>query len=411
MSKKDDIHEKITKFYLTSGDFNGLPIKLTNCKPELKGILISLIQEDKISLVFGDTFPNPHIKPFLAEPKEKQVEKLQNLDSEYCCAYPSLSHLKEVIDPSEYRDRPFTFRLALGEPQLSFESFDLSVLEFYRNDPRYYYRNDNITGSIGVHSEDMPESDQVLLKFGFSHDPDLNRAVAVYLRYLSGLTPQHQQIWNGKILEGDYILHPDYYRSSILGKWYERISIFQAFTLELHHINKMCKLIGRPPLFKDEEINDRRFSFLMRPTLKEYSDFMHLLDKAISENINRKFFRDDASFEYDEVRKDGKVVVRQKGTIQILDDWLKLMYRADDRKPIEEMIDTFKQIRQLRQRPAHAIDDDVFDQKYFKQQRTLIIKAYKAIRLLRLIFANHPSVAGSGYTIPDCLQSGKIWDI
>jgi len=422
MSNKDNILRKITEFYLSSRDFNGLPIqdiaqhsKLE--ESELKNILTTLIWEDKISLNFGDVHPNPYIKALPEEPKEKQIEKLQGSNLEYVCAYPSCLHLKEVVDPSKYHDRPFTLRLALGEPQLSFESFDLSVLESYRNDPRYYYTSNDISGMIGVHDQyfesgEIPLSDQVLLQtFGFSYDSELNRAVAVFLRYLSDLSPQHQQIWNAKILQGDYKLHPDYFRPTILGEFPERVSIFDAFGEELHHINEMCKLMHRPQLFRNELRENKKprgFCFLIRPTLKEYNDFVHLLDKAISENINREFFLNDVPFEYDEVRNDGKVIIRQFGTIQILDEWLKSTFIAEDRRPIEEMIATFKEIRQLRQRPAHAIDDDVFDQKYFKQQRKLIMKAYSGVRLLRLIFANHPSV--KEYKIPDWLQSGKIWD-
>ena len=364
MTKKANILSKITEFYLSSRDFNGLPIEnlahdFNLEESELKNILISLIQEDKISLNFGDIHPNPHIKAFPEESAGKQIAKLQNSNLENVCAYPSDSHLAFEVDPLEYEDRPFTRRLALGEPQLFYESFDLSVLEFYRNDPRYYYTNNDISGSICIRneyfeSEEIPPSDQVLLQtFGFSYDSKLNRAVAVFLRYLSDLSPQHQQLWNAKIVQGDYKLHPDYFRSSILGEWSEHISIFDAFIEELHHINEMCKLMNRPPLFKNElKGKPRGFCFLIRPTLKEYNDFVHLLDKAISENINRKFFLNDVQFEYDEIRNNGKVVVHRKGTIQILDEWLRLKFITRDRKPIEEMIDTFKEIRNLRQRPA-----------------------------------------------------------
>jgi len=420
MGEEDDILRKITEFYLNSHDFNGLPIRniIQDSKLkeiELKAILISLIQKKRISLNFGDIHPNPHIKAFGEEKEEIQIEKLQKSDLEHVCAYPSGLHLKEVVVPSEYQDRPFTLRLALGEPQLSFLPFDLSVLEFYRNDPRYYYTNNDISGMICVgdeyfESEKMASSDQVLLQtFGFSYDSEFNRAVAVFLRYLSDLSPQHQQIWNAKILKGDYKLHPDYFRASILGEWPGGVSIFDASVEELHHINEMCKLMNRPPLFKNELKGDQKprdFCFLIRPTLKQYNNFIHLLDKAISENINRKFFLDDVSFEYDQVRDDGKIVVRQKGTIQILDEWLKTKFRVKDRKPIEEMIATFKGIRRLRQRPAHAIDEDIFDQEYFRQQREIIIKAYQGIRLLRLIFANHPNV--KEYKIPAWLRSENI---
>lgn len=421
MSKKDNILGKITEFYLSSHDFNGLPIeKLVQDfrlkESELKGILISLLREDKISLTFGDIQPNPHIKAFGEEPKEKQIERLQGSDLKYICAYPSCKHLKAVVDPLKYQDRPFTLRLTLGEPQLSFESFDLSVLEFYRNDPRYSYTNNDITGSICVSDEyfesgKMPSSDQVLLQhFGFSYDSQLNRAVAVPLRYLSYLSPQHQQIWNAKIVQGDYKLHPDLFRIAILGEFPERVSIFDAFVEEMHYINEMCKLMHRPPLFRNElrgNQKPREFCFLIRPTSKEYNNFVHLLDKAISDNINREFFLDDVQLEYEEVRRDGSVVVRQKGTIQLLDEWLGLTFIANERKPIEEMIDTFKEIRRLRQSPAHLIDDNVFDQKYFKQQRKLIIKAYSSIRLIRLIFENYPEV--KGYKIHDHIKLGKIW--
>jgi|LGVF01.1.fsa_nt_gb hypothetical protein len=418
--KKDEILRKIKEFYLNSHDFNGLPVRniVRDSKVEeieLNDILISLIREKKISLVFGDIHPNPHIKAFWEEKEEIQIEKLQKSNLEPVCAYPSGVHLKEFVDPSEYQDRPFTLRLALGEPQLSYLSFDLSVLEFYRNDPRYYYTNNDISGRIRVHeeyyeSEKMASSDKVVLQtFGFSYDSELNRAVAVFLRYLSDLSPQHQQIWNAKKLKGDYKLHPDYYKIMI-GSWALGVSIFDAFAEELHHVNEMCKLMYRPSLFKNELRENKKprgFCFLIRPTLKEYNDFVHLLDKAISENINGKFFLNDVPFEYDEVRDDGKIVVRHKGTIQILDEWLKMKFRVNDRKPIEEMIATFKKIRKLRQHPAHAIDEDIFDQKYFRQQREIIIRAYEGIRLLRLIFADHPNV--KEYIIPDWLQSGKIW--
>jgi len=64
----------------------------------------------------------------------------------------------------------------------------------------------------------------------------------------------------------------------------------------------------------------------------------------------------------------------------------------------------------MRQRPAHAVDEDRFDQKYFKEQRELIIEAYSAVRTLRLMFANHPDVESAKIKIPDWLQEGKIWE-
>ena len=74
------------------------------------------------------------------------LKKLSTNDLDQVCAYPSSQQLKKIVNTTAYSDRPFTLRLALGEPQLCYESFDLSILEFYRNDPRYYYQHDDISG-------------------------------------------------------------------------------------------------------------------------------------------------------------------------------------------------------------------------------------------------------------------------
>lgn len=49
-----------------------------------------------------------------------------------------------------------------------------------------------------------------------------------------------------------------------------------------------------------------------------------------------------------------------------------------------------------------------FDQKYIRQQRELMVRAYTAVRTIRLLLANHP--ATKGIEIPDWLYEGLIWD-
>ena len=62
-----------------------------------------------------------------------------------------------------------------------------------------------------------------------------------------------------------------------------------------------------------------------------------------------------------------------------------------------------------RQKPAHAIDENIFDQCYFKEQRELIVEAYSAIKILRLLLENHPKVEAANIEIPTCLRDGRIW--
>ncbi len=379
---------------------------------EAREVINKLIRNDKVSIVFGDIHPNPHIKAFKEEAQEKQIEKLERNELGHACIYPTPSHLRVVVNPADYAGKPFTLKLALGEPWLSYYSFDLSVLEFYHSDPRYTYRNNDISGMICYQNEDMKESDQVLLEsFGFSFGPNMERAVVVFLTYLSRLSPEHQQIWNAKMIQSDYALHPDYYRSAILGEWPERVSVFDAFVEELHHINEMCRLIGKAPLFKKEYREDKKpkdFCFMMRPTSKRYYGFVELLDKMLSQNFNYEFFSDEVSTETERRRKDGEIVVQKKGTLQLLDEYLKLRFITDDRKDIEDMIRAFKNIRQLRRDSAHEVQEDVYDPKYYDMQRDLIINAYEGIRLIRLMFANHPLLRD--YKVPDWLFYGKLWN-
>jgi hypothetical protein len=299
---------KITDFYLNSSDFNGIPISQLLiqdkfAEDKLKTALRMLLRKNKVTFVFGDIHPNPFIKSFKGEPIEIQLEKLESPMFTSACVYPSTEHLKTVISTQDYEGKPFTFRLALGQPSLSFHSFDLSILEFYRSDPGYYYDCDDINGMISIsdnyyQSIEISDRDKILLQtFGFSYDEKFNRAVAVFLKYLSDLSPEHQQIWNAKILKDEnYKLHPDYFKPSILGEFPNGLCIFQAVIKEQEIINDMCRLMKREPLFRNEytySSQPKNFGFLIRPTLNEFNSFIHVLDKMLSDNINRKFFEND----------------------------------------------------------------------------------------------------------------------
>lgn len=421
----EEILARATDHYLASGDFNGLPVRELFTdeagQEAVRKALARLMQAGSLTMEFGKSHQNPYIKAFPPHPEiAKHLASLAESDLTHACAYPSPSVLAKRIKKSQSQDRPFTRRLMLGEAQLNFHAFDLSVLEFYRNDPRYHYETNDIGGWISVrdaysdpaiepNTAKMHKRDQVFLQsFGFGYDDDMDRAVVVFTCYLADLSPEHQQIWNAKRLDGTYRLHPDYYRNSILGDWGTKISIFEAFTSELKHINAMVKLMRKPPLFRNEfEIRPKGFSFLVRPTTKELNDFVLLLDQMMSDNLNKDFFRGDLALEIDSPRDDGKIVVTAKGTIQLLEQWFQKMMRFSDPKPFNESMATFRMVRKLRQAPAHKAEDNTFDQKLFKEQRSIVMKAYGAVRTIRLMLANHPAV--SKYKVPDELFKGEIW--
>jgi len=419
---KEIIQNKITEYYLKSQDFNGIPIwnllsTIGKEWAEIKPLIRDLIKSDSIRIIDEKTDINPNIIRIRFEPLETQLEKANADKPGYMCLYPTKSILKKTVNPSDYNSEPYKLRLALGEPQLSYVSFDLSVLEFYRNDPRYRYENDDIQGRIYYDDEQLSESDKAfLVTYGFAYDEYFDRAVAVFLRYLADLTPEHQQIWKAKELPDNFKLHPDYYRNTIIGDWGERTPICQAFLNELFIINRMCEAMGRPPLFRNDygeygEGKPKKFHFLIRPTLEEFNSFVLLFDKMISDNINKNFFMNVIDYENEHEREDGKIIVTQKGTLQLLDEWIHKFFRLADWSEWNEAIASLKKVRKLRQQPAHEINEDVFDQKYFKDQRELILNAYNGVRTIRLIFANHPKVKVADIGIPDWLQEGKIWHI
>jgi hypothetical protein len=422
---KSQIIEQVVYRYLNSGDFNGLSFttleaRLSAKKTTLLKVIADLVKNDQLEVIYGDYHPNPHIKAFSGLDKGEQITKLKNSKLlNQACLYPHPNVLKNrpEID-KKYADRPYTKELALGAGHLDFRAFDLAVLEIYRNDPRYHYYTNDISGWIAVtdkhySSEEMPASDKALLNtFGFCYNAAMDRAVAVFLRYLTGLTPEHQMIWKSKELTGEYKLHPDYYRNSILGDWGTGISIFDAFIMELEIVNIMCSSMSKPPLFKQtfKESRPREFSFLLRPTLSEFNSFIHLLDKMMSDNLEKNFFKGQIRLETDAERADGKIVVTQKGTIQLLEEWITKYFRSKDPSAANRMFSVFKEIRKLRQKPAHSINENEFDQKYFKEQRRLAVDAYNAVRSIRIILANHPAVKANPPKIDELLQQGKIWD-
>jgi len=425
----DKILRKITDLYLNSRDFNGIPITdLGENFEEVKSAMKELLGKDGVILNFGDRHPNPHILAFEPEPKEQQLAKLDNLKfqepiyEEYgplkiqtnsisCCVYPSKNHLKSVVNFDDYKAKPYTLLLALGEPQLSYKTFDLRILEFYRNDPRYHYETDDIHGSISSKSEGkLKDQDETFLQtFGFAYDKNIkNRYVAVFLRYLSDLTPEHQQRWKLEEFVGDTFLHPDYARATC-GQWPEKESIFNAFCEEMRIVNEITLKITGKQLFNktyDRYNKPKKFGFLVRPTKEEYENFVHLLDKIMSDNLNKEFF--EGKVDLTKLEKKGEAFVEQnKGTITLLEEWLNKSVKFPDPKPRDEMIKIFREIRSERSKPAHHVEDDEWDNEFFVKQRATIMKAYQAIRTLRLIFANHP--IAKTVEVPDWLYKGEIW--
>lgn len=416
-----ELIDQVVRQYLTSGDFNGLPAYTliasgTVTADDLRAMLLPLVSSGELCVNFGDRHPNPHIRAFADPPAHEQGAKLAaDTESRYVI-YPSPSTLAAKVNPNDFAGRPYSLALALGAGQLEDCAFDLSVLEHYRRDPRYRLSTNDIHATLSVkddayESSSFPEKHKVLIQhFGYCYTESRRRAISVFLTDLDRLTPEHQQLWSTHAVEGTFHLHPDYYDSAIRGDWGQGTSLRDALAEELRIINAMCVAVGWPPLFRRAERElPHEVAFLLRPTAGALNEFVLALDKLLSDNINVAFFPLSIPRKSERDLGDGRVEVQQRGTLSMLEEWLKTQFRTPDPKPLEEAIAVLKRVRKLRQTPAHALDDDRYDEALFEEQRALFVDAYNAVRTLRLILQNHPKARPVLAEMDERVVKGQIW--
>lgn len=430
---KQRIENRIFDFFTSSRDFNGislwsLPDEFNVPIDEIVDLLKELVSEKKISI---QSSTNPHIIGFrhydivdqikiLEDSKKIVVETHQIGDLVFrtpntefpICIYPSRDLLNTKRNISDIKDSPYTLQLALAEPQLKAVFFEIEVLDRYFNDPRFNFKFKDYSGSISClyDKNDEPivrEEDQIFIKtFGLGTDTDGNRLAVVYLRYLNDLTKEHQVFWKSKESKKEGKVLKEYYENTINGNWTSSHSVFSGFIGELAALNKLSKAIFKKQLFNRDFENENRpkeFTFFFTPTLKNYNEFVLLLDKMLSDNINFEFFKGKVDLFDMQVIEEGLVERKPKGTIRLFEEWILSQYNTEHQEILKEIFKPLKKIRRERQNPAHRINENVYDVKYIKLQKELINKAYASIRAFREIFQQHPKA--KEVDIPDWLKN------
>lgn len=435
---KNKITNKIFDFFVNSNDFNGIPLRQISVEFGIDykaslDLIKELVIENKITI---QSSTNPHIIGFQKYPIDIQIKILddakntkvtkqkmgeitfasENTDFPICL-YPTKQLLESKRDLTKIRDFPYTLELSLSEPQLKPIYFEIEALDRYFNDPRYDFKFEDYSGRISYKYDEndnpiVREVDKIFIKtFGLGFDSKDNRVAVVYLRYLNGLTKEHQIFWKSRELNDECRMLKEYYDNTIQGSWTFSYSIFTGFIGELKLLNDLSVAIFDKPLFSknfDEENRPKEFTFFFTPTLKNYHSFVSLLDKMMSENINRSFFKDKVEL-FDIVEIENNLVERkQKGTIRLLEEWLQLKFNAENQDATNEIIfKPFRKVRAERQSPAHKISTNVYDKIYTEKQKDLIDKSYQSIRALRHIFQQHRKA--KNVTIPDWLENGEIY--
>lgn len=433
---KDEIRNRIYEFFVESNDFNGIPLRQISDEFNIEyeesiDIIKDLVIENAVSI---QSSTNPHIIGFQHYPLDSQLKILEDAkktevtiqkiggftfaseNTEYpICLYPSKKHLKNKRNLSEYGNAVYTKQLALGAPHLKPIFFEIEVLERYANDPRFEFKFKDYSGSIYCKYDEndnpiVKEEDQIFLKtFGLGFDSDENRLAVVYLRYLKGLTSEHQIYWKSKEAKGGCKMLKEYHENTIQGNWTFSYSVFSAFIGELNCLNELSKSIFGKQIFRksfDDENRPREFTFFFTPTFKNYNEFVLLLDKMISDNINKDFFKDKIELYELQELEEGLVERRQKGTLRLFEEWLLSNYNTEDQELLKEIFKPFKKVRRERQSPAHKIDENKYDKQYFDKQRKLVNDAYSSMRAFRKIFQQHRKARN--VEIPNWLDNGEI---
>ena len=405
---KDELLEHIVSFYLASGDFNGIPLyRLQNYSPE---DMVALINEGLVETISESEAINPHIKGFDFALTTKQHIANAAGDNGQVCFYPTEKALKNA--PVDY-SKPYTALLQKGRAQFDIIFFDIEVLERYINNPKYSISDYGYKGSIYLQDtcgEDRSHGEYVK-EYGMAYKRcgKITRAVAVFIRDLSRLSPRTQMLWKSfeHVNQSEYCVEPGFIKNAIFGDFVTTYWVFNTMLEEMEIINQQCEAIGLPPLFLHvyrTSHNERPDGYgnILLPTLKNYYDFVLVLEKLLVHNISIKTFQKNVGVirAIDRKNEDGT----NKSSLAMFKEWLDQNVRANfDIDAI--IIAPLKKIRRIRQSPAHELYSNEYDIGVYERQKELVEESYEALRAIRSLFMGHP--LAKNVTIPAYILNGK----
>ncbi len=406
--KKETVLNEIIKHYIRSHDFNGLPVY--NMKYYDYNILCELIDEGLIEVLSEKEVINPHIKGFdLNIPANRQKENIFNKEN-YSVLYPTRKALESI--PLDYT-KPYSVLMQKGEKQFKIIYFNIEILERYVNNPKFVIMDNGYRGNIYVKDEyidDKAIEDEYIKDYGMAYidGKDLERAVGVFVCDLAKLSSQKQMLWKGFELPNQRKckINAGFVDNLIKGEWVMETWIFHALIEEMKVINEQCEHMGIPKLFNKtfgihySEMPEG-FRNILLPTLKNYYDFVLVLEKIIVHNISYKTFQKDTPHIRGIDRKDESG--KDKGSLGMLEEWLSKNIRTQENLTVL-IIKPLRNIRTIRQKPAHELISNQYDVTLYQKQFDLINDTYTAIRAIRLFFANHP--LAKDVKIPEHLISG-----
>ncbi len=307
------------------------------------------------------------------------------------------------------------FEIIAGGNYFKVVYFDVHVLERYFNNPKYSVFYSDYRGSISIKDEyfDVTNESEYVKNFGLAYNkknPE-KRAIVAFAADLAKLSGKAQSHWHSLLLDNseDYYPNEGFVKNLIRGEWVENISIFDALLMEIHLINKMCECIEIPKMFKEEfkfntmnkEDRPINYHIVLLPTRDNYYSFISTLEKLVINNLEPKTFTTDSLLikAVESKTDEGN----NKGTLVLLSEWFSQNVKAEEID--KKIIAPLKNLRKIRQKPAHELYANIYDEKIWIDQKKLMHNVYSAVRAIRLLLANHP--LGRHVKIPEVLFDGK----
>jgi hypothetical protein len=406
-----DLLARIRKRYLGSGEFNGLHI-YGQAGQAAREAATELVGANLVQVVSGADYLNIHIRPWASKRStESQLQDLRELTLENygICLYPLGDGMKGVRLPGRMTGRPYARAMARGRGTLELAYFEFAVLEQYRNDGRFRFSFGDAGASMWLTDEasedaEVFDRDHVgLSHIGFAYDlsrydrrdpsSPIERRVAVFYCDLITLTPEHQQRWlTYQVPDDNLEPHPIWWGSQ-MGHWPDAIGPFAHLFMEIENLCELSLLAFEEPIFRVTE-RPADLGWLLRPSQREWDDFALQLDKVLSDNLRPQFF-DRAGVATENEQGD------RVGTLKRL-EWFMLAHGVTDTEATK-VLAPLRAVRAARQKPAHALRENLNDRTFIHQQIDLLQEVIGALTGIRGWLASHP--ACSEWTNPNAKLS------
>jgi hypothetical protein len=438
----EELLTAILEKYWSSTEFNAYSLDARDKEnfEELK----KLISGGNVIVKFENEFLNPHIRAFDENlSPEEQIKKIEEIrkkcptedekkkkeeegkkfreafskgdfqtffenissyENTNCCVYPSKKYLELLESPEKWKNKPHTLEMAKGDFFFSWRSFELPYLQYFRDDPTFSLHDDFVSGRINGEIED----EYFEMRYGLAFDEKTHeRYWGMFLGDLARLPQSIQGKLKVHEIKSEGIPHPEFFKAQ-MGNWSSRTCLLEAIIKEQSIVCEMSKNINGQSMYKiDYDKYEQRnqipisYHYLTRPTQKCFEDFSLALAQMLIDNLDKHYFDNEPIPKTDDKE-------RQKGTLQLLEDYLNLRIKnCNDPNAIKDIVGCFREIQSKRSRDVHRTKENTINEDFIEQQNTLLKKAYSAMNGLRQLFSFH--YKNKNMEVPDYLNFKNIY--